>query len=186
MNEAHHQQASGTNGWTVESVLVHLNQALADQKAHFRDLLDAQERKNQQQFADADKAVTAAMAAAEKAVDKAEANAEKWRSNANEWRAAMSDRERNFAPLQRLDGIDKAIDEQKASTATLRQSATEARTTLRSELMTEIHNLRESRSEGTGEKRGGMEHVLQGNWRFGVAVAVAVGLISLLIQFLHH
>ncbi len=43
-----------------------------------------------------ERAITAAMAAAEKAIGIAEANAEKWRTNANEWRAAMNDRERNF------------------------------------------------------------------------------------------
>jgi hypothetical protein len=42
------------------------------------------------------KAVSAALAAAEKAVSVAEINAEKWRMNANEWREAMNDRERNF------------------------------------------------------------------------------------------
>ena len=63
------------NGWTVDTLY-----------AHFTALLEAQ-----------DKAVKAALASAEKAVDRAEINAEKWRQNANEWRAAMTDRERNFA-----------------------------------------------------------------------------------------
>jgi chromosome segregation ATPase len=189
--------ASGTSGWTVESVLIHVNQALTDQKDRFReshvdlkdwfkDALEAQEKKNQQQFADADKAVRAAMAAAEKAVEKAEQNAEKWRSNANEWRSAMSDRERNFAPVQRLDAIDKTNDEQKAETSSLRQSATEARNVMRAELMHEIQNLRESRSEVAGEKRSHFDELTQGNWRFGIAVAIAIGMISLAIQFFHH
>ena len=59
------------------------------------------------------------MAAAEKAVEKAEANAEKWRENANEWRAAMSDRERNFAPLQRLDSLEKIVQRNEGSGAGL-------------------------------------------------------------------
>jgi hypothetical protein len=43
-----------------------------------------------------DKALSAALASAEKAVLKKEEEVERWRSNANEWRGAMSDRERDF------------------------------------------------------------------------------------------
>ena len=43
-----------------------------------------------------ERAISAAMAAAEKAILVAENNAEKWRMNANEWRSAMNDRERQF------------------------------------------------------------------------------------------
>jgi hypothetical protein len=128
--------ASGTTGWTTESVLIHLNCALKDMKERFEDALDAQEKKNQQQFADADKAVRAAMAAAEKAVEKAEQNSEKWRANANEWRSAMSDRERNFAPVQRVDALEKKQDEQKSDNAK------------------EISSLRESRSNNEGASSG--------------------------------
>jgi len=81
-------KAAGTSGWTVETLYVHFSQRFADQE----------------------KAVQAALAAAEKAVNKAETNAEKWRDNANEWRGAMTDREKNFAPLQRLEVIEKRLD----------------------------------------------------------------------------
>lgn len=47
-------------------------------------------------FEESEKAIQAALAAAEKAVNKAETNGEKWRDNANEWRGAMGDRERDF------------------------------------------------------------------------------------------
>ena len=49
------------------------------------------------QLADAkEKAISAALAAAEKAVTVAEINSQKWRENANEWRQAMDDRETQF------------------------------------------------------------------------------------------
>lgn len=49
------------------------------------------------QLADAkEKAISAALAAAEKAVTVAEINSQKWRENANEWRQAMDDREVMF------------------------------------------------------------------------------------------
>src|SRR5579859_5205347 len=91
--------AKSTSGWSLETIFV-----------HFTSLLEAQEKKNQQQFGDADKAVQAALMAAEKAVNKAEINAANWRDNANEWRAAMSDRERNFAPIQRLESLEHRFD----------------------------------------------------------------------------
>ena len=49
-----------------------------------------------ERFAAQDKGVLAALASAEKAVDKAEVAAERWRNAANEWRGAMADRERDF------------------------------------------------------------------------------------------
>ncbi len=58
-------------------------------KVSLREYVDAM-------FAEREKAVSAALAAAEKAVTKAEVNAEKWRENANEWRGAMSDRDREL------------------------------------------------------------------------------------------
>jgi hypothetical protein len=51
-----------------------------------------------------DKAITAALAAAEKAVMVAERNAERWRDSANEWRAAMTDKDRNFVTKSALWG----------------------------------------------------------------------------------
>jgi hypothetical protein len=57
---------------------------------------DDQEKAVQAALLAADKGVSAALASAEKAVDKAEAGSEKWRASANEWRGAMSDRERDF------------------------------------------------------------------------------------------
>lgn len=57
---------------------------------------DEQEKAVQAALAAADKSVLAALTSAEKAVDKAEQSAERWRNSANEWRGAMSDRERDF------------------------------------------------------------------------------------------
>jgi len=79
--------AKGTSGWTVETLYV-----------HFTALLNEAEKKNEQRFIDQEKAVKAALNAAEQAVNKAEHNAEKWRASANEWRQAMDDREVKFMP----------------------------------------------------------------------------------------
>ena len=52
-----------------------------------------------------EKAIAAALAAAEKAVQVAEVNSEKWRANANEWRLAMDDREALFVKKETFEGM---------------------------------------------------------------------------------
>lgn len=65
-------------------------------KEYLEALINEADKRYEQRFVAQEKAVGAALSAAEKAVTLAEANAEKWRTNANEWREAMNDRERNF------------------------------------------------------------------------------------------
>jgi hypothetical protein len=57
-------------------------------------------------------AISAALMAAEKAVNVAEINAERWRNSANEWRAAMDDRERRFAQRDAVDAADRNLQNQ--------------------------------------------------------------------------
>lgn len=59
-------------------------------------LMDERDLRYSQLSDEREKAVRAALAAAEKAVSVAQTNAERWQANANEWRSAMTDRERNF------------------------------------------------------------------------------------------
>lgn len=61
-------------------------------------------------FESQEKAVMAALAAAEKAVNKAEDDAKSWRANANEWRSAMTDREARFATVEMLSAVREKID----------------------------------------------------------------------------
>lgn len=56
-------------------------------------------------------AVSAALAAAQLAVDTAERNAEKWRDSANEWRGAMDDREARFVGRPENDAVIGALSE---------------------------------------------------------------------------
>lgn len=83
-----------------------------------------------QRFLDQKEAVNAALAAAERAVEKAELNAEKWRQNANEWRGAMNDRERNLMPraeaeksiaanAEKIDALQARIDRNDGRTSGL-------------------------------------------------------------------
>lgn len=174
--------ASGTTGWTVESVLVHLNnvvrdlkerfiEALIEQKDWFRNVLVALEKnfvealaaldkRIQQQFSDSDKAIKAAMAAAEKAGEKAELNSEKWRANANEWRQAMNDREKSFAPIAQLRALEKT------------QTEMEAR------LMQQISNLRESRSSSEGAIKSTDKTIA---YTFGF-VGTTVGVVTIILK----
>lgn len=177
--------ASGTTGWTTESVLVHLNGALSDQQKRFEDALEAQEKKNQQQFADADKAVRAAMAAASTASEKAEQNSEKWRANANEWRSAMNDRERNFAPIAQLINLEKVQTEAREDLANFRRTELEARAALKDEVMKEVRDLRESRSQGSGEKQSHLYEREHNKWIVSIVVTIATSaVVVLLIQLM--
>lgn len=74
------ETARGTSGWTTETLYV-----------HFISLLEAAEKKNQQQFSDAKEAVKAALDAAQKAVDKAEGALVGWKESQNEWRGTIAD-----------------------------------------------------------------------------------------------
>ncbi len=104
--------------WNVETLKTFFDCRLSDFKVEIN-----------QRFLDADKGVSAALAAAEKAVGKAEANAEKWRENANEWRGSMNDRELRFA------------------------SKDEMASELRS-IRTELRGLSEARAGGEGKSQG--------------------------------
>lgn len=78
-------------GWTIETLKEHIEGILVER----------------------DKAINAALQAAEKAVSVAEKNAEKWRDSANEWRGAMNDREKTFMPRAEFEsyksGAEKAL-----------------------------------------------------------------------------
>jgi hypothetical protein len=79
--------SKGTSGWTIETIYV-----------HFTALMQEHE-----------KAVKAALAAADTAVNKAEYNSEKWRDSANEWRQAMDDREVKFMPRTEYTSAHQAL-----------------------------------------------------------------------------
>jgi len=74
-------------GWTLETLYIHFNALMLDQK----------------------EAVRAALASAETAVNKAEYNSEKWRDSANEWRQAMDDREVKFLPRTEYSSAHQAL-----------------------------------------------------------------------------
>lgn len=80
-------------------------------------LLAEIDKRYAQQFTAQEKAVGAALAAAEKAVAVAEQNSDKWRTNANEWRGAMDDREDRFVQKEHLNpmlaGLQKEVNELK-------------------------------------------------------------------------
>ena len=84
--------------WNVESLY-----------RHFASLIETANRSTDQRFIDQEKAVKAALASAETAVNKAEYNSEKWRDSANEWRQAMDDREVKFLPRTEYTSAHQAL-----------------------------------------------------------------------------
>ena len=87
-----------TAGWSIDTLKQHFDQRLVDQ-----------DKAVQAALAAAEKAVSAALVAAERAREAAEANSEKWRQNANEWRAAMQDRETRFASRLEIEAELKSM-----------------------------------------------------------------------------
>ncbi len=79
-------------------------------RAHLMALIEANDRRYADNFESQEKAVKAALAASEKAVEVAQENAEKWRSNANEWRASMTDREGRFATRSEVEALKERMD----------------------------------------------------------------------------
>jgi len=94
--------------WDHKKLLVDVASVKAEIMAVNR-LMTEIDKRNGAQFLAQERAVTAALAAAEKAVLVAERNAEKWRDNANEWRGAMTDKDRNFVTKATLWGYAVAM-----------------------------------------------------------------------------
>ncbi len=88
--------------------------------------LDALKAYCDQRFDDQEKAVKAALASAERAVEKAEANSQRWQQNANEWRGSMLDREAKFATIAtveaRFQGVEAILSDRAAQIASLSES----------------------------------------------------------------
>jgi hypothetical protein len=85
------------DAWNVNSLREHMNGILAEMDKRLAQRFDSQDRANEAARVAAKDAVTAAFAAAEKAVTVSQAEALRAREAANEWREAMTDRERKFA-----------------------------------------------------------------------------------------
>lgn len=73
-------------------------------KEYFEALLREKDVRDQQRFDAQSEGVRAAMAAAEKAVEKAAAANEKRFDNTNEWRGALNDQSRMLVPRAEFDG----------------------------------------------------------------------------------
>jgi hypothetical protein len=97
---------SSKSSWTVDTL-----------HEHFIALLQEHE-----------KAVKAALASSETAINKSEHNVEKWRDNANEWRQAMDDREVKFLPRTEYYTAHQSLVERVGSleTRVIRNEATGA------------------------------------------------------------
>jgi hypothetical protein len=83
---------SGKSQWTVDTLKNHYDQKFIDNNAFI-----------DRRFADADKALTAALNAAKEAVGKAETAATKRFESVNEFRAQLSDQVATFLPRTEAD-----------------------------------------------------------------------------------
>jgi hypothetical protein len=100
------------SGWTFETL-----------KEHLQALMAERDQRNQQRFDGQEKAVAAALQAAEKAVQKAETAAEKRFDSVNEFRGQLTDQAATFMPrleaeqrigqqAERLAGLESRMERQ--------------------------------------------------------------------------
>jgi hypothetical protein len=131
--------------------------SIAEKDALYTDRDTARQKAVEAALKAAQTAVDAAFAAGEKASSKSDVNAEKWRENANEWRAAMMDRETKFASRAETDNEFRS-------------------------LRTELAGLKETRAEGTGERR--RQGDTRALWLAGVAtIGHRVTLLTFVLRF---
>lgn len=148
--------------WTIETI-----------RDHFERLFELHDRLNTQRFESADKAVSAAFLASEKAIIKAEDAQRDYNVRSNEFRGQLDDQAKLFIARSEVAGMFKSLDDKIA----VMQKATdqkfdEARLAL--EKMTafyanEIAVLRESKSQLEGTKTGIKDMM---GW---ILAAVAIG-----------
>lgn len=107
--------------WNTDQLYIHLTGKIEDLKSSMGDLRTADHIALTAALAAAEKAVASALAAQEKAVqaallavkeatDKQEREVTEWRRGANEWRGAMDDRESRFVHTETFDAKVGAIE----------------------------------------------------------------------------
>jgi len=81
------------NGWTVETLKIHMETMMAEQDRRYEQVAIASE-----------KALQAALQAVKESTVENKINADKWREHQNEWRQAMTDKDRSFVTKTTLWG----------------------------------------------------------------------------------
>jgi hypothetical protein len=143
-----------------------------------------------------DKLTSAIFAASEKAITKAEEAQREYNIRSNEFRGQLDDQAKSL--ISRLeaqtvfkaleDKIDGIKDEQSTTRVIIQSLAQQsAVVNLRNELMVEISNLRESRSESGGHEKAIYQDKQQSNWNIGTIIAVLIGLAAIISElFFKH
>jgi hypothetical protein len=112
-----------TSGWTVDTLRMHLERQIADQREadqrqldDLRRMLDeryaTQTKALDKAFTAAEQAVTVALANAEKATIKAEAASERRFASVNEFRQTLTDQAATFMPRGEYEAAHKAVTDQ--------------------------------------------------------------------------
>jgi hypothetical protein len=150
-------------GWTVDTLRDHVfmlvEQAEALQRERFRgqdEARNALDERYAQRFSDAEKALHAAITAADRAVSKAEEATTKRFESVNEFRGALSDQARSLMP--RLES--------------------ERRMTLIEERLTKIEQYHSERSGATEASQLSRSNL---NWAIGVVVGVVIAVAGIVV-----
>ena len=115
-----------------------------------------------------DKATQAAFASSEKAISKAENSQTDYNARSNEFRGQLDDQAKMLMPRAEMTNILRSYDSRL------------------DRIDENISGLRESRSSGEGSSKTLFENRTQSNWNVGTLIAIVLGLISLMANFLRH
>jgi hypothetical protein len=166
--DEHYESVRGGNGTVTVSVREYFEKIIAALKELVIARLDAMQ-----------KATDSAFAASEKAIIKAEQAQSEYNVRSNEFRGQLDDQAKTLMPRTECMALFKG-QEDKANND---RASTDRRF---DEFAKDIRMLRESKSEGGGEKEALRDARAQSNWRMGIVVAVILAAMSALFSLLNY
>jgi hypothetical protein len=152
-------------GWSLETAIDYLLAVISEKHAHATTLIAGNDKRYEERFAASQKAlelglagqkseISAALAAADRAVQKAEIATEKRFEAVNEFRGALDNQQRTLIPRSEVDVMVKGLEEKIGSITKI------------------LDGIQSERREQRSERRG-----IGSGW--GIAVAVVMFVIAL-------
>ncbi len=131
-----------------------------------------------------------AFAASKEAISKAEEAQKAYNLSHNDLLRKMDTQHKDTMPRieaeKEFDGWRIQLNEVKEDVTNNGKYTTDSVNNLRVEMMKEIQNLRESRSELGGKERATDASKTQQHWILGIIVSIVISLVSVALQFLKH
>ncbi len=120
-------ESPGKSGWTIEHAIDYLFAVISEKHAHLVSMIQGNDKRYEERFSASQKAlelglagqkseISAALAAADRAVLKAEMATEKRFESVNEFRGTLDQQQRTLIPRSEVDVLVRGIEEKIAQT----------------------------------------------------------------------